>query len=86
MGDADTVLVGDMKPHISPKFSATPKPSLFLGCNTNIFAKRWNTMYGVPTEGASGKVHFGVINTGKASVDIVDRIKQSSTVRWETFK
>ena len=36
--------------------------------------------------GAGGKIDFGVINVGNSRTGVIDRVKQSSTVRWENFE
>ena len=82
---SDMILVTELRPELSPKFASNPMPSVFLGCNTSKLAEYWNNNYGIPTQGANGKINFGLINLGPKSTSIIDRLKQSATIRWEAY-
>lgn len=65
---------------LAKKFDKTTKaPSKFYGCYTKGFAKAWHDTFGVPTEGATNKIDFGVIDRASGIPNLLDRLEKTPT-------
>lgn len=74
----ETVQVSDIAAYaaLRDRFMSKPLPSKFYGCNTYKFAETWAKEFGVPAEGAEGKVDFQA--SGFAGVE-------SSATVWRRY-
>lgn len=70
---------------IGKKLGIDPnKSSKFYGCNSAEFAKQWNDIFAVCTEGALSKIDFGVIDQASSERNVMKRLELSSQSGWAT--
>ncbi|MCP3872915.1 MAG: hypothetical protein GY699_07145 [Desulfobacteraceae bacterium] len=70
-------------------FKAT-KPSKFYGCYTDLFAKEWNQVFNVPSQGSENKVDFGCIDKPSHIQHILKRLERTPTSagppKWKSYR
>jgi hypothetical protein len=80
----------DTNRDLARKFSSgTNVSSKFYGCFTKDFARKWHSTFGVPAEGATNKIDFGVIDRPSGITNVLERIEKSPTpdrVGWKVFR
>jgi hypothetical protein len=69
--------------------TSTSKSSKFYGCFTDSFAKTWNNLFHVPTQGAVNKITFGCIDRPSDIPNILTRLEQTPASgqlpQWRTY-
>ncbi len=79
----------DRKKHADRFDPKTTKPFKFYGCHTDLFAKEWNRIFNVPTEGSVNKVDFGCIDRPSHIQSILKRLERTPTSagppKWKSY-
>jgi hypothetical protein len=81
-GSKDMIFTKDLpkQSHLADRFAPkTRQASRFYGCYTNTFAEKWHAIFKVPTEGAQGKIDFGVVNRPSSIPSVLKRIERAPT-------
>lgn len=69
--------------------TSTSQPSKFYGCYTYEFARVWNKLFHVPTQGAKNKITFGCIDSPSDIPNILTRLEQTPAAgkspEWRSY-
>ncbi len=85
----DITRTGSKARSLADRFdSSSTQPSKFYGCYTDEFAKAWNGLFNVPTQGAKNKITFGCVDSPSDIPNILKRIEQTpasgNLPKWST--
>lgn len=65
--------------------SSSKESSIFLSCYSNGFAESWHSTFGVPSEGADGKIDFSVIDRASTIKNVINRLQKTAS-NWIVYK
>jgi hypothetical protein len=84
--EKDMILNSDLPKYsnLADRFDPnTNQTSRFYGCYTSDFARQWNQVFNVPTEGAHLKIDFSVVNRPSIIPFVLERIQKTPTSKGD---